>query len=116
MGFRGQTSFNSHDSICTIGNRIVVEHDVPRRCEIVLRYLVNLGRKGISLYELTDKINHYYKCEYSQGDIRYAFHHLHKEGLAAYVEGSYRASRNALAIWNTIDKTRKSPKETSHVG
>jgi hypothetical protein len=107
MGFRNQTSFNTHDSTYTVGNRIVVGHNIPRRCEIVLRYLVNLGNTGISLFELTDEINDYYNSQYSEGDIRYALVRLHREGLAAYIEGSYRASRNALAVWKTIDKTRK---------
>lgn len=70
MNFRGEVSFNKHDTGVSIhGERIRINPGVEYRCELVLNTLCH-SRKGMSLDELTETINDQKNACYSKHDIQ----------------------------------------------
>ena len=107
MKFRRTTSFNTHDSNVVVGERIYVEHDVPRRCTITLNAIIRHGGAGVELAALTEHINKRLNANYSEGDIRYAALRLAKEGFVDVTgKDRYCASPAAQAAWRAHAKER----------
>jgi hypothetical protein len=103
MDFRRHTTFNKNDSNYRSENgRYVIDHNVPRRCEEVLRRIVKSGRKGISLSNLVEKVNAEYQNEYSESDIHYAVTRLRREAIVYYDGSTYVANESAQKVWRKI--------------
>jgi hypothetical protein len=105
MKFRNVTTYNSHDTAVTVGERITIHHDTPRRCELSLRRVIKAGEAGIGLEALTAQINKDRNCLYSESDIRYVMRRLCREGLAIQIgRDHFRASTSALQAWRELEK------------
>lgn len=106
MNFRRYTSYNTHDTHVEVGERIYVEHDVPRRCTIVLNAISRMTG-NVELVALTEHINKRLNANYSEGDIEYAARRLAKEGFVEVTgKDSYCSSAAAQAAWKVHPKKR----------
>lgn len=101
MRFRGEMSFNKHDTGVDIhGERIRINPGVEYRCELVLNTLAR-RRQGMHLDELVDTINQDRDAFYSKGDIRYAATRLSKEGYVfLQSRDCWKIASRALAAWD----------------
>lgn len=107
LKFRHQTSFNAHDSQCSVGpdGRIVVTHSVQKRCELVLYALLS---KCSSAKEILARLQRRFSNSYTRGDVASALLKLRRIGLiktkGSKFETQYSVSPNVIKRFRSLPK------------